>query len=69
MSYKTDTLNSQHKKRDFNCRQSALDTYIQKQASQDYKRQFSVCFVLANVEQRVVGYYTNSELPCRIFRV
>lgn len=66
MSELTETLNSNHKKKEFSCGKEMLDNYIQNQASQDIKRKLSACFVLNDVESNLLkGYYTlsNSSIP------
>lgn len=60
MNYLTVLLQANHKKQDFACGQPLLDTYLQKQAKQDYTRRLSACFILADDEIRVKGYYTLS---------
>ena len=60
MNYLTEPLNSLHKKKDFTCGKKLLDDYFQTQARQDVKRKLSVCFVLAEVDNKVKGYYTLS---------
>lgn len=58
--YITDALNSKHKKDSFNCGKDLLNGYIHKQASQDVKRRVSACFILADGDNVVQGYYTLS---------
>lgn len=60
MSYLTVLLNSNHQKQNFTCGQPLLDAYLHKQAKQDYTRRLSACFILADDENRVKGYYTLS---------
>src|SRR6266540_383874 len=47
-------------KRNFNCNKSLLDNYLHAQAKQDVKRKLSACFILADDENNVKGYYTLS---------
>ncbi len=75
MSYLTQPLNSLHRKKDFTCGKKLLDDYFQNQAKQDVKRKLSVCFVLADKDNKVKGYYTLSStsvnralLPEKIIR-
>lgn len=75
MSYLTQPLNSLHRKKDFTCDKKLLDDYFQNQAKQDVKRKLSVCFVLADKDNKVKGYYTLSStsvnralLPEKIIR-
>ncbi|HEV2478819.1 MAG TPA: GNAT family N-acetyltransferase [Puia sp.] len=60
MSYSTTPLNSSHKKKNFACGKDLLDNYLHTQAKQDVKRKLSACFILADDEQIVKGYYTLS---------
>ncbi len=60
MTYLTVLLNASHKKQDFTCGQPLLDNYLQKQAKQDYTRRLSACFVLADDDNTIKGYYTLS---------
>ena len=57
MSYLTEPLNSLHRKNEFTCGKQLLDDYLKTQAGQDVKRRLSVCFVLADADYRVKGYY------------
>ena len=66
MNQLSEPLNSTHKKTDFSCGKEILDTYIQKQASQDVKRKLSACFVINETETNLIkGYYTlsNNSVP------
>lgn len=58
-------LNPTHKKSEFTCGNPYLENYIQKQAKQDIKRKFSDCFVIANEENEIKGFYTlaNAVIP------
>jgi predicted GNAT family N-acyltransferase len=60
MSYKTESLSSSHKKKNFACGKTLLDNYLHIQAKQDMKRKLSVCFILADDQNNVQGYYTLS---------
>ncbi len=60
MDLRIETLNKTHLKSDFECGHPALDDYIQKLASQDVARDLTVCYVLRNSENKVLGYYTLS---------
>lgn len=53
-------LNKNHVKKNFNCGKNLLDNYIKNQAGQDVKRDLSACFVAANPDNIVMGYYTLS---------
>jgi GNAT superfamily N-acetyltransferase len=68
MSQISEPLNSTHKKSDFSCGKEMLDTYIQKQANQDVKRKLSVCFVITELQTKLIkGYYTlsNNSVPLK----
>lgn len=58
--YLTVPLNSSHKKAAFRSRNAQLDNYLHRQAKQDVKRKLSACFILADSENNVQGYYTLS---------
>lgn len=60
MDYLTIPLNALHKKKDFNCGNVLLDNYLHLQAKQDIKRSLSSCFIFADEENIVKGYYTLS---------
>ena len=60
MIYSTVPLHPSHKKKDFNCGKALLDSYLHTQAKQDVKRKLAVCFILADEENNVKGYYTLS---------
>ena len=59
MNELTETLNSNHRKKEFSCGKDMLDNYLHKQANQDIKRKLSACFVLKDQETGLLkGYYT-----------
>ncbi len=60
MSYLTVPLNTFHNKKNFNCGKELLDHYLHTQAKQDVRRKLSACFILADEENNVKGYYTLS---------
>lgn len=60
MSYVTVPLNAFHKKSAFNCGKALLDNYLRRQAKQDVKRKLAACFVLADEDNNVNGYFTLS---------
>lgn len=60
MSYLAVPLNSTHNKTKFSCGQDLLDSYLHKQAKQDVKRHLAACFVIADDNNEVIGYYTLS---------
>lgn len=53
-------LEKSHIRKDFDCGYELLNNYLKKQAGQDVKRKLSVCFVLADKNYNVKGYYTLS---------
>jgi ribosomal protein S18 acetylase RimI-like enzyme len=60
MSYLTVLLNAVHQKANFTCGTPLLDNYLHTQAKQDVKRKLAACFILADEDNRVKGYYTLS---------
>ena len=56
-----------HIRSNFSCGETSLDNYLQKQASQDIKRQVSTVFVLVDEpEMDVLAYYTLSSYTINI---
>lgn len=54
-------LNKNHVRNGFECGKALLDNYIRTQASQDVKRDLSVCYVMTETDNHdVLGYYTLS---------
>lgn len=53
-------LSKSHDRKGFSCGNTALDTYLQKQARQDAQRGFSTVIVATEEEnpERIIGYYT-----------
>jgi predicted GNAT family N-acyltransferase len=66
MSYLTEALNSSHNKKDFTCGKKLLDDYLHTQAKQDVKRRLSACFIMADNDDIVKGYYTLSSTSIRM---
>jgi ribosomal protein S18 acetylase RimI-like enzyme len=61
MALLIELLDKKHDRSDFECGHPLLDDYIKTQASQDVKRDISVCYVLTDDEKKTVaGYYTLS---------
>lgn len=56
----TEPLNSNHKKPEFDCENEQLNHYLHKQAKQDVKRKLAACFILADSENNISGFYTLS---------
>lgn len=51
-------LDKTHNRQGFECEERALTDYIRKQVSQDVKKRLAICFVAADNDNNVVGYYT-----------
>jgi predicted GNAT family N-acyltransferase len=47
-----------HDRSKFSCEEESLTEYIQKQVSQDVKKNLVACFVILNDQSEVIGYYT-----------
>ncbi len=61
MRFLIEKLNKNHQKSDFCSDNALLDNYIHKQAKQDVSRDLSVCYVLNEIDDKIVlGYYTLS---------
>lgn len=52
------TLNNTHKRLEFDCGSPELNTYFQKQVTQDIRRKVTACFVAVGADERIAGYYT-----------
>lgn len=59
MKLKIAQFKKTYNKEKFNCSESSLNNYIKTQASQDIKKNLSVCFVLLE-DVLIKGYYTLS---------
>jgi hypothetical protein len=57
---RSETLSPSHDREGFNCGVTALDDYLQRQASQDMRRHVAAVFVMVSEEQpqTILGYYT-----------
>jgi len=56
-------LDTKHHKADFKCGIHALDEYLKTQASQDYKKNVAVPYVLTQQDsEQVLGYYSLSSI-------
>jgi ribosomal protein S18 acetylase RimI-like enzyme len=68
MNRLTELLSSKHKKENFSCVHDSLTNYLIHQAGQDMKRNLSVCFVLPDEDNKVVGYFTlsNDNIPAAL---
>jgi len=58
-------LNQLHKKQEFKCGKELLDNYIRRQAKQDVTRKLAACFVMADNDDNMQGFYTlsNASIP------
>ena len=64
--FKFEPLASAHDRAAFSCGIAALDTYLQKQASQDMKKHAAVAFVMTRDGKTIAGYYTLSQYSVRL---
>ena len=55
---KISILDKTHNRKSFECEETTLTDYIRKQASQDMKKRLAICFVAADNDNNVLGYYT-----------
>jgi predicted GNAT family N-acyltransferase len=55
---KISILDKTHNRKGFECEETDLTDYIQKQVSQDMKKRLAICFVAADNDNNVIGYYT-----------
>jgi ribosomal protein S18 acetylase RimI-like enzyme len=56
-------LSSHHNRSQFSCNEPALDTYLQRQASQDVRRRVAQVFVaVGDSPDRIAGYYSLSAM-------
>jgi hypothetical protein len=64
----TELLDSKHKRENFSCAHDSLTNYLIHQAGQDMKRNLSVCFVLPDEDNKVIGYFTlsNDSIPAAL---
>ncbi|MDH7463915.1 GNAT family N-acetyltransferase [Chitinophagaceae bacterium 26-R-25] len=65
MTYLATPLSQNHNRKSFNCGELSLDNYIKTQVSQDVKKKLAACFVFAEDDNVVNGYYTlsNTAIP------
>lgn len=58
-NYYIEQLSQSHNKVNFNCGEESLNRYLQKQASQDIKRNLSAVYVMLDRnDPNILGYYT-----------
>ncbi len=60
MRLKKEFLSKNHHRKEFDCGKISLNNYIKYQASQDVKRNLSVCFVFIDEKDIIKGYFTLS---------
>jgi len=53
-------LEKNHNRNNFNCGIDELDNYLKQYATQDIKKRLAVCYVIADKDSKVIGYYTLS---------
>ncbi|GAB4257000.1 MAG: hypothetical protein Kow0079_14150 [Vicingaceae bacterium] len=53
-------LEKYHIRSDFQCEETGLTDYLHKQVNQDIKKGLATCFVVADENHKVLGYYTLS---------
>jgi len=51
-------LEKAHNRKNFECEEDALNDYIRNQVSQDIRKRLATCFVSADADMNVIGYYT-----------
>lgn len=60
-AFRFETLGAHHDRTAFDCRESALNRYFQRQVTQDIRRRITNCFVaIETATGRVAAYYTLS---------
>lgn len=55
---KISLLEKSHNRKYFECEEQSLTDYIRNQVSQDIEKKLAVCFVAADKDMNVMGYYT-----------
>jgi len=53
-------LEKNHNRKNFTCGIDELDNYLKQYANQDIKKRLAVCYVIADKDNDVIGYYTLS---------
>jgi len=53
-------LEKNHNRKNFFCGIDELDNYLKQYANQDIKKRLAVCYVIADKDNDVIGYYTLS---------
>lgn len=59
-------LSPKHDRAAFSCGVEALDTYLQKQAGQDFKKRAAVPFIITPDGKTIAGYYTLSQYAVQL---
>jgi predicted GNAT family N-acyltransferase len=60
MNFLSEPLRDNHIRDDFSCGKPVLDRYLKIQAGQDIRKKLTACFVIADSDNAVFGYYTLS---------
>ena len=65
MSFLSEPLSDNHVRDKFSCGKEVLERYLKLQAGQDIRKMLSACFVIADEDNAVIGYYTlsSSSIP------
>jgi len=53
-------LEKNHNRKNFSCGIDDLDNYLKQNVNQDIKKRLAVCYVIADQNKEVIGYYTLS---------
>ena len=53
-------LEKNHNRKNFSCGIDDLDNYLKQYVNQDIKKRLAVCYVIADQNKEVIGYYTLS---------
>jgi ribosomal protein S18 acetylase RimI-like enzyme len=62
MTYLATPLSQNHNRKNFNCGEFLLDNYIKTQVNQDIRKRLAACFVLVDNDDKMIGYYTLSNI-------
>jgi GNAT superfamily N-acetyltransferase len=57
-SFRFEPLGSEHERMEFASESDLLNRYFHQQVTQDVRRRVTACYVVVNLESRIVGYYT-----------
>lgn len=64
--FRIEPLGSQHSREDFSSGESALDTYLRRQAGQDIRKRVATAFVVTADGRTIAGYYTLSQFAVEL---